>query len=63
MEGVIVHGESFDSVVIDWEEEATREEVMAQSHKWLTTHNFLTSRMNGLNGVSESSLTIEPAEE
>jgi hypothetical protein len=63
MEDLKVHGEQIDSVTVDWEEEASREEVMGFSHKWITSRNFLTTRMNGLSEVGESSLTIEPVEE
>lgn len=56
----VVCGERFNSIVIDWEEEATREEVMIVSEKWVRSRNFLTERMNGLNKVGESSLTVEP---
>lgn len=63
MEDLKVHGEQIDSVTMDWEDEASREEVMGLSQKWITSKNFLTSRMNGLSEVGESSLTIEPIEE
>ena len=63
MEDLRVHGEQIDSVTVDWEDEASRDEVMGFSHKWITSRNFLTSRMNGLTEVGESSLTIEPVEE
>lgn len=62
MEDLVVHGERIDSLTVDWLDDATREEVMDFSHKWISSRNFLTSRMNGLSEVGESSLTIEPAE-
>ena len=60
MEDLLVHGERIESLTLDWEDDATREEVMGFSQKWISSHNFLTSRMNGLSEVGESSLTIEP---
>ena len=62
MEDLTVHGEQIDSVTLDWDAEASHDEVMGFSHKWITTQNFLTSRMNGLSEVGESTLTIEPIE-
>lgn len=62
MEDLTVHGEQIDSLTLDWEDEASHEEVMGFSQKWITSRNFLTSRMNGLSEVGESSLTIEPIE-
>ncbi|MEW5700627.1 MAG: hypothetical protein AB1792_00125 [Candidatus Zixiibacteriota bacterium] len=60
MEELLVHGERIESLTLDWEDEATQDEVMDFSQKWITSRNFLTSRMNGLSEVGESSLTIEP---
>lgn len=62
MDNVLVHGERFDTVVFDWEDEASHDEIMHLSQKWITSRNFLTERMNGLSEVGESSLTIEPIE-
>lgn len=62
MEDLVIHGEPVQSLTIDWQDDATREQVMGFSQKWITSHNFLTSRMNGLSEVGESSLTIEPVE-
>lgn len=60
MENLKVHGELIESLVVDWEDESSHEEIMQQSQKWITSRNFLTDRMNGLSEVGESSLTIEP---
>ena len=60
MEDLIVHGERIESLTLDWQDDASREDVMCFSQKWITSRNFLTSRMNGLSEVGESSLTIEP---
>ncbi|MDP2815197.1 MAG: hypothetical protein Q8O19_00785, partial [Rectinemataceae bacterium] len=62
MEDLVLHGERIDSLIIDWQDETTREKVMALSQKWLTSRNFLTSRMVGLSGVGESAITFEPIE-
>jgi len=62
MDDLIVHSEKIKSLTIDWQDEASRETVMGFSQKWITTRNFLTSRMTGLEEVGESSLTIEPVE-
>lgn len=60
MGDLVVHGERFDSVVIEWEEEATHADIRERSRRWIAEKNFLTSRMNGLNEVGESSLIIKP---
>ncbi|MBI5867816.1 MAG: hypothetical protein HZB43_05945 [candidate division Zixibacteria bacterium] len=60
MENLRVHGELIESLVVDWEDDTSHEEIMKQSQKWITSRNFLTDRMNGLTEVGESSLTIEP---
>lgn len=62
MDKLLVHGEQIDSLVVDWEDESTHDEIMQVSQKWITSRNFLTERMNGLSEVGESSLTIEPVE-
>lgn len=60
MDNLLVHGERIDTLVVDWEDESTHEEIMQLSQKWISSRNFLTERMNGLSEVGESSLTIEP---
>lgn len=62
MEDLRVHGELIESVTIDWTDEKTRDEIMDESEKWIRGRNFLTSRMNGLTEVGDSSLTIDPAD-
>lgn len=52
-----------DQVVIDWEAECDQQEILELSHSWITSQNFLTRRMIGLQRVGESSLTIEPLED
>ena len=63
MDEVIVDDRTFDQIILDWESDIDQQEIMEVSHKWITTQNFLTNRMQGLTRVGESSLTIEPLEE
>jgi hypothetical protein len=58
-------GTFFDyfQVILDWETDVEQDEILELSHKWITSKNFLTKRMEGLTRVGESSLTIEPMEE
>ncbi len=60
MDDLLVNGEHFDSVVLDWETDTTQEDVMRMSEVWISSQDFLTRRMQGLTRVGESSLTIEP---
>ena len=63
MDDVIVEDQSIDQIILDWVSDIEQDEIMDVSHKWITTQNFLTNRMQGLSRVGESSLTIEPLEE
>ena len=63
MDDLVVEESSIDQVVFDWESEVEQDEILELSHKWITSKNFLTNRMEGLSKVGESSLTIEPLEE
>ncbi len=63
LKNIVVEETYIDHLIFDWEEEATPEEVLKMSEKWITTRNFLTARMSGLRKVGESSFTIEPVEE
>ena len=63
MENLIVNQDRIDNVTISWISDASQEEVLNMSQKWITTKDFLTQRMTGLQKVGESSLTIEPVEE
>jgi hypothetical protein len=63
MDDVVVDNKQIDQLVMDWVSDVDQEEIMEVSHKWITTQNFLTNRMQGLSRVGESSLTIEPLEE
>ena len=63
MENVVVNDKNIDQLILDWESDMEQQEILELSHKWITSKNFLTKRMEGLNRVGESSLTIEPLEE
>jgi hypothetical protein len=63
MDDVVVNGKSIDSVIFDWEAEMEHEDLLSISHSWISSQNFLTQRMTGLNRVGESSLTIEPLDD
>lgn len=63
MDKVTVKGQDIDSIILDWESDVEYNEVLAISHNWITSQNFLTQRMSGLTHVGESSLTIEPLED
>jgi hypothetical protein len=60
MDDLVVNGQKIDQVVMDWETDVDQQEILEVSHQWVTTKNFLTRRMVGLNQVGESSLTIHP---
>ncbi len=62
MDDVTVNEQHLDNIILDWEEEINQDEVLELSQKWITSKNFLTSRMVGLTHVGESSLTIEPVD-
>lgn len=63
MDDLTVDDRHFDSVTIDWVSDVAQEEVLKMSQQWMTAQNFLTRRMEGLQRVGESSLTIEPIDE
>ncbi len=63
MEGLIVNGQSIDLIIIDWQTDCEHNEILAISHQWISSQNFLTTRMIGLERVDESVLTIEPLED
>ena len=63
MEDLVVDDQRIDQVVLDWECEVDQQEILEVSHRWITSRNFLTTRMVGLTRVGESSLTIEPIDE
>jgi len=62
MDDVTVNEQHLDNIVLGWEEDVNQNEVLELSQKWITSKNFLTSRMIGLTQVGESSLTIEPVD-
>lgn len=62
MDDVVVDNQHLDNIILGWEEELNQDQVLELSQKWITSKNFLTSRMIGLSHVGESSLTIEPVD-
>ncbi|MDP2789679.1 MAG: hypothetical protein Q8O51_00970 [bacterium] len=63
MDEAVVEDRKIDQIIMDWEADMSQQDVLEVSHQWITTQNFLTQRMVGLQRVAESSLTIEPLEE
>lgn len=62
MDDVTVANRDIDCIIIDWFDDVNEHEVVALSHRWISTQNFLSQSMEGLSRVGESSLTIEPVE-
>jgi hypothetical protein len=62
MDDVVIDDRRLDNIILDWEEDLNQDQVIELSQKWITSQNFLTSRMVGLTHVGESSLTIEPVD-
>lgn len=60
MENLVVNDNKIDQVTFNWEAEIERDDLLDLSQSWISSKNFLTSRMDGLTKVGESSLTIEP---
>ncbi len=63
MDDLLIEKSKVDNMIINWIEDVSQERVMRMSQEWISSKNFLTDRMIGLNKVGESSLTIEPVEE
>lgn len=62
MEDLLVGDRHIDELEFGWTGDLSQEEILNLSRKWITTQNFLTERMDGLDRVGESSLTIEPVD-
>lgn len=62
MEDLTVGDRHIDELEFGWTGDLSQEEILNLSRKWITTQNFLTERMDGLERVGESSLTIEPVD-
>ncbi len=60
MDDIRVAQHEIDSLIIDWIDDVNEQEVLDLSHRWISTQNFLSQSMEGLERVGESSLTIEP---
>lgn len=63
MKDLVIEGQMRKKVVIAWEDDLDSQEITELSHKWVSSRNFLTNRMTGLDRVGESVLTIEPLED
>ena len=63
MDDLVVDDQRIDQVILNWESDVDQEEILEVSHRWITSKNFLTTRMEGLTRVGESTLTIEPVDE
>lgn len=63
MEDLVINQSPIDQVIIDWISDVDQQEIMEISHRWITTQNFLTRRMIGLERVGQSSLVVEPLED
>lgn len=60
MENLEIGSNKIDTVILDWVDEVSQEQVLEMSQQWISSQTFLTERMVGLRRVGESSLTIEP---
>ena len=60
MDDILVDGQHYDQVVIDWISEMEQEEVDSAVQDFFSSQSSLTRRMIGLQRVGESSLTLEP---
>jgi hypothetical protein len=63
MINLVVDDKPINKITFSWVSDLSQEEILSMSKEWLKDKNFLTSRMQGLEKVGESSLTIEPLEE
>jgi hypothetical protein len=63
MDDVVIDNKNIDSLILDWISDIDYDKVLTISHSWISSQNFLTQRMKGLQSVGESSLTIEPLED
>ena len=60
MNNAVVNGKSIDQIIIQWPEELTAEELLDISLRWMAAKYFLVNRMEGLQKVGDSSLSIQP---
>ena len=63
MEGLDVNDRLIDGLIIVWQQNVSHSELSELTHQWMTSRNFLTSRMVGLQSVGESSLIVDPMED
>ena len=60
MYDLVINCRHIDQVTIQWIEEMPQARILAISARWLHSKDFLTRRMDGLEKVGESSLTLIP---
>ena len=60
MNNAVVNGKLIDQIIIQWPEELTADELLDVSLRWMMTKYFLINRMDGLQKVKDSSLSIQP---
>ena len=60
MNNVVVNDKLIDQIIIQWPEELTADELLDVSLRWMMTKYFLINRMDGLQKVKDSSLSIQP---
>ncbi|MBI3589009.1 MAG: hypothetical protein HY093_01160 [Candidatus Liptonbacteria bacterium] len=59
MLGPVIGGETFDLVVIEWEEERDELPDVELNSGWLTDPRFLTKRMTGLSSLHSATLSMD----
>ena len=60
MNNVVIGHKLIDQVILEWNQDIEAAHLMAISARWINSPRFLTTRMDGMNRVGESSLAIEP---
>ena len=60
MNNAVVNDKLIDQIIIQWPEELTADELLDVSLRWMMTKYFLINRMDGLQKVKDSSLSIQP---
>ncbi|MGB2697850.1 MAG: hypothetical protein WBD28_08350 [Candidatus Zixiibacteriota bacterium] len=60
MDNLLVNQTHIDRIIISWISNLSQEEISSLSQNWINDQDFLLHKMDGLQKVGESSLTIEP---
>ena len=60
MDNLLVNQTHIDRIIISWISNLSQEEISSLSQNWINDQDFLLHKMDGLDRVGESSLTIEP---